>query len=102
MNHVLPKGNDAKVIFCTSTIKGEGKTFISLNLSLAMASLNKKVLLIGADLRNPQIHTYAKVDKNSLGVSNYLSYNKVITLKSQIKCFIVRKIIHAPRKMGGW
>ena len=73
MNHVLPKGNDAKVIFCTSTIKGEGKTFISLNLSLAMASLNKKVLLIGADLRNPQIHTYAKVNKNSLGVSNYLS-----------------------------
>ena len=73
LNHVLPKGNDAKVIFCTSTIKGEGKTFISLNLSLAIASLNKKVLLIGADLRNPQIHTYAKVDKNSLGVSNYLS-----------------------------
>ena len=53
LNHVLPKGNDAKVIFCTSTIKGEGKTFISLNLSLAMASLNKKVLLIGARFRTP-------------------------------------------------
>ena len=61
VSRVLPNGKDCKVIFCTSTIKGEGKTFISLNLSLAMASLNKKVLLIGADLRNPQLHSYAKI-----------------------------------------
>ena len=72
MNFVLPAKEVGKAIFCTSTIKGEGKTFISLNLSLAMASLNKKVLLIGADLRNPQLHTYADIDKNQLGLSNYL------------------------------
>lgn len=72
MNYILPKSDVGKVIFCTSTIKGEGKTFVSLNLSLAMASLNKKVLLIGADLRNPQLHTYAKTNKNQLGLSNYL------------------------------
>jgi len=41
---------------------------MSLNLSLAMASLNKKVLLIGADLRNPQLHTYAKINKNQPGL----------------------------------
>ena len=72
MNFVMPPESGGKVIFCTSTIKGEGKTFMSLNLSLAMASLNKKVLLIGADLRNPQLHTYAKINKNQLGLSNYL------------------------------
>ena len=72
MNFVLSSKKDGKVIFCTSTIKGEGKTFISLNFSLAMSSLNKKVLLIGADLRNPQLHTYAKIDKNQMGLSNYL------------------------------
>ena len=72
MNFVLPSEKGGKAIFCTSTIKGEGKTFISLNFSLAMASLNKKVLLIGADLRNPQLHTYANINKNQTGLSNYL------------------------------
>ena len=72
MNFVLPSKESGKAVFCTSTIKGEGKTFISLNFSLAMASLNKKVLLIGADLRNPQLHTYANINKNQTGLSNYL------------------------------
>ena len=74
VNYVLPVTAvpEGKVIFCTSTIKGEGKTFVSLNLSLALSSLNKKVLLIGADLRNPQIHTYLGKDKHSEGLSNYL------------------------------
>ena len=73
MNFVLPPEKGGKAIFCTSTIKGEGKTFISLNFSLALASLNNKVLLIGGDLRNPQLHSYAKFDKNQVGLSNYLN-----------------------------
>ncbi|WP_165780082.1 GumC family protein [Hanstruepera neustonica] len=74
VRYVLPKNNNnvGQVIFCTSTIKGEGKTYVSINLSLALSSLNKKVLLIGADLRNPQIHAYSTKDKNALGLSNYL------------------------------
>ena len=76
VSYVLPKSdgtNKGKVIFSTSTIKGEGKTFVSLNLSLALASLNKKVLLIGADMRNPQIHTYFGTSKNEVGLSSYLN-----------------------------
>jgi len=75
VDYVLPKNDEigGKVIFSTSTIKGEGKTFVSLNLSLALASLNKKVLLIGADMRNPQIHTYFGTSKNQLGLSSYLN-----------------------------
>jgi capsular exopolysaccharide synthesis family protein len=61
------------VVLTTSTIKGEGKTFTALNYSLAMASIRKKVLLIGADLRNPQLHTYINVAKNVPGLSNYLN-----------------------------
>ena len=72
-NYMLPADNGVgKVIYSTSTIKGEGKTFVSLNCSLALASLNKKVLLIGADLRNPQLHTYLKIGKDSTGLTNYL------------------------------
>lgn len=76
VNYVLPTGTESKgkVIYVTSTIKGEGKTYVGVNLSLALASLNKKVLLIGADLRNPQIHHYTQpeLDKNLPGLSNYL------------------------------
>lgn len=76
VNYLLPvnETNKGQVIYCTSTIKGEGKTFISINLSLALSSMNKKVLLIGADLRNPQIHTHTTFDKNTAGLSDYL-YN---------------------------
>jgi len=74
VNYILPTTNssDGKVIYCTSTIKGEGKTYVAMNLSLALSSINKKVLLIGADLRNPQIHNYVSKDKNEPGLSNLL------------------------------
>jgi capsular exopolysaccharide synthesis family protein len=74
VDYIMPvKADDGgKVIYCTSTIKGEGKTHVSINLSLALSSINRKVLLIGADLRNPQIHTHIKQEKHKPGLSNYL------------------------------
>ncbi|MGF1558058.1 MAG: GumC family protein [Flavobacteriaceae bacterium] len=64
--------NLGKVVFMTSAVKEEGKTLMALNLSLAYASMGKRVLLVGADLRNPQLHTYFKLDKNTAGLSDYL------------------------------
>jgi capsular exopolysaccharide synthesis family protein len=74
VDYILPlkDNNQGQVVYCTSSIKGEGKTFVSTNLSLALSSINKKVLLIGADLRNPQIHTHIKEEKHKPGLSNYL------------------------------
>ncbi|WP_411893507.1 GumC family protein [Winogradskyella sp. A2] len=74
VDYILPvRDNEkSKIIYCTSTIKGEGKTLVSLNLSLALSSINKRVLLIGADLRNPQIHSYISEEKHKPGLSNYL------------------------------
>ncbi len=71
----LPKEHDSdkgRVIYVASAVKGEGKTTIALNLSLAYASLNKKVLLLGCDLRNPQLHAHFGIDKNTMGLSDYL------------------------------
>lgn len=55
----IRKGRNVKdynnVIFVTSTINGEGKSFFSMNMALTIANTGKKVLLIGADIRNPQI-----------------------------------------------
>lgn len=62
-----------KVIYMTSAIKEEGKTLLAMNLSLAYASMGKKVLLVGADLRNPQLHSYFDVDKKVTGLSDYLA-----------------------------
>lgn len=51
------------LILVTSSVSGEGKTFVSSNLSMIFASTNKKVLLIGADIRNPKLYSYF-IDKN--------------------------------------
>lgn len=85
LNFMLPKtikGYGGKTIFVTSTISGEGKSFISLNLSATMALNNKKVLLIGLDLRVPSITTYLKIPDRK-GVTNYILDDK-LTLKELI------------------
>ena len=59
-------------VFVTSTVKGEGKTFISFNTVLALADTKKKILVVGADIRNPQLHRYLQNNKNQKGLSEYL------------------------------
>ena len=86
VNYLLPQNTgttDAKVILSTSSIKGEGKSFVALNISLALATLDKKVLLIGADLRNPQLHKYLEIDKSAQGLTSYL-HNTDFDWKSAI------------------
>lgn len=61
-----------KVIFSTSSTKGEGKTFCAINAASVFASNNDKTLLIGSDLRNPQLHNYIGVSKKNIGLSSYL------------------------------
>ncbi len=65
-------------IFVTSTVKGEGKTFVSFNLALTLANADKKVLLVGADLRNPQLQRYFPDSRKQLGVSDYLVSNTMV------------------------
>lgn len=62
------------VIFVTSTVKGEGKTFISYNLSRTLASTGKSVLLVGADIRNPKLHRYTEstAGAKEKGLSDFL------------------------------
>lgn len=69
---MLPKKDGAKVIFVTSSVKGEGKTFVSVNLSLAVATAQSKVLVIGSDIRNPQLQRYNPAMKGAKGLAEYL------------------------------
>lgn len=61
----------SKVVFVTSTISGEGKTFVSVNTASSIALTGKKVLLVGMDLRAPKLTQYLGLPNRS-GVSNYL------------------------------
>lgn len=66
------RDNDNKVILVTSSISGEGKTFIATNLALTYALAGKKVLVIGADVRRPVLAKRFGLD-NQRGLTTYLS-----------------------------
>ncbi len=72
MNFLLPKNEKGKVVFVTSTVKGEGKTFISVNLALTLATPSKKVVIIGSDIRNPQLQRYNAARRGARGLTEYL------------------------------
>ncbi|WP_051254313.1 GumC family protein [Arenibacter latericius] len=85
-----PSGGKNNVVFVTSSVPGEGKSFLSTNLAMTIASTDKKVLLLGADVRNPKLFEYftgssankiaQKNAKNGLGLTDYL-YDDSVELK---------------------
>ena len=83
MNFMIPKKEKGKVVFVTSTIKGEGKTFASVNLALTLANPNRKVIIIGSDIRNPQLQRYDKNSRIYMGLTEFL-YDEKVTLEKVI------------------
>ena len=73
MKYFTP-GDQPVVTAVTSTISGEGKTFVAINLAAIISLLGKKTLLVGLDLRKPRIHKILGTD-NSAGMSTFLSSN---------------------------
>jgi tyrosine-protein kinase Etk/Wzc len=76
VNYMLPKTKSSlgNVVYVTSGKMGEGKSLIAYNLSVAFTSINKKVLLVGADLRSPEIHNYFSMGINTKGLTDYLQH----------------------------
>ena len=68
----IAKGQEKKIICVTSTVSGEGKTFCTINLASSFTMLNKKVLIIGCDLRRPKVHLSFGNISNSIGLTTYL------------------------------
>lgn len=63
---------DKKVINVLSSISGEGKSFVSLNLAMSLALLDKKVLLVELDIRKPKLAKQLGLDSKQ-GITLYLS-----------------------------
>lgn len=71
-NLLFTLGSENKVVVFTSTESGEGKTFVAINMAISTALLNKRVLLIGLDLRIPRLKEYMGLETSN-GITTYLS-----------------------------
>lgn len=67
---------DEKVILTTSSVPGEGKTFVATNLGMSLALLDKRVLIVGLDIRKPRLVKLFNLPQRELGLTNYLSADK--------------------------
>ena len=71
LQYLIQGQKACKKILVTSSISGEGKSFISLNLAASLASAGQKVILINLDIRKPKLHEYLNLSNNK-GIVNYL------------------------------
>ena len=77
LNMLIPKSEDGKTIMITSCIKNEGKTHTAYNLSTFLASRGEKVILIGTDIRNPDLSKlFDKKEPNHKGLTNIINDDK--------------------------
>lgn len=88
------KNADEKVILLTSSMSGEGKSFVAINLGQILALTNKKVLLMELDLRKPGLSNKLQIS-NPIGFTNYVTTPELTTsdivkpLKAQENLFVV-------------
>jgi capsular exopolysaccharide synthesis family protein len=71
LQYMTRAGSEARVILFTSSMSGEGKSFISLNLASMLSLGGKKVVLLEFDLRKPKLSKYLGLD-NEEGLSSFL------------------------------
>ena len=63
------ESEEGGVVLVTSSVKGEGKTTVSMNLALTLAG-NSKTIIVGADIRNPQLERF--IPAKHMGLTDYL------------------------------
>ena len=71
LQFIMSKGQ--KVILFTSSLSGEGKTFTAANLAVSFALLDKKVILVGLDIRKPRLAELFEIKDHHHGITNLLS-----------------------------
>ena len=64
-----------KVMLFTSSTSGEGKTFVASNISISLALLGKKVVLVGLDIRKPRLAELFQIDNHHKGITNLIVHD---------------------------
>lgn len=77
-NLQMTKKKGTQTVLVTSSISGEGKTFVAMNLAMSFAITRQKTILIGMDLRKPEMQKYINEPSNSKGVTDYILGNASI------------------------
>ena len=83
---------DEKVILFTSSISGEGKTFIAANLAMSLSLLGKRVVLCGMDIRKPALGKLFGIKDRMKGLSTLL--NKSVVTKDEVMDQIVNTTVN--------
>ena len=69
--------NGKNVILVTSTVSGEGKSFISANLAISLSLLGKKVVIVDLDIRKPGLNKVFNLPKKEYGITQFLTNSTV-------------------------
>ena len=89
--------NESKTFMITSSVPGEGKSFVSSNLAVAFAQYDKKVLIIDCDMRLGRTHKIFEVS-NKNGLSNLIAkYDDLTALEEYIQKTDVKNLYVLPR-----
>lgn len=73
LNYVYGKKESGRVTLVTSSIAGEGKSFISSNLSMSLAHTERKTVILEMDLRRPKLSDNFSVEKDCVGITEFLN-----------------------------
>ena len=76
---------EKKVILITSTMSGEGKTFISSNLAVSLTLMGKRVIILGLDIRKPGLNKAFGLSHKEGGITQYLANPQGVNLKDLIR-----------------
>ena len=90
----LLNNQQSNVIMITSSVEGEGKTFLTSNLGSTLAMSGKSVVLVELDLRKPRLSGFLGIDSSRFGFTNYvmegLPVSKIIKpSKFDENCFVI-------------
>ena len=86
---------DTNVLLVTSSISGEGKSFISSNLAASFAQTGKKVLLVDCDIRKGRQHEIFKISDRNIGLSNLLIDDDLVNdVSNNVSKYVLETEIH--------
>ena len=85
--------NGKNVILVTSTISGEGKSFISANLAISLSLLGKKVVIVGLDIRKPGLNKVFNIPKKDHGITQFLT-NPTTNLMDLVQASDINKNLY--------